>query len=470
MATITTNHIYDPYDQWFTMDYSFDGETFTWSVTPHSNNGSYRTDIYGLTVNVGGNVYYIGDRAWSAYTPNVPIYSGSTALANCTVNNGVVSLAVAGNFYYGTWNTAYRASGSATQAIVSPTVDAPTYTVSGDYNGSIVGNYSSLTFSMSATGGSTGTTISTYRLYIDGVQVYSGSANTCTVTAPSAGTHSVYVVAVESNGAVGQSSAISVTTVAYVAPSFASVTSVRWSTSDSTGQAADDGTHAKLSAEFTSAKIGGTDIPTYCRASVSTFTGTITTSGDSVYSGSILGLDNSYNIKYELYDDFIGVSNAIVRTDTISIGGRGFDMIHTTQGGYGVGFGDKAEAGRTIIGLPPKITYEPLWTNPDATYTSGTVTLDLSAYTHIVVGCYAWGTGYFEQVVKIGDSAMLQYTAFSADNTSSVQTAINGVYRSISVTSYGVTFGQGEMFYAGGIYRNRNDRCVPMYIWGFSKA
>lgn len=475
MATITTNHIYDPYDQWFTLDYTFSAGVFSWRVTSHSNNGSYRTNIYGLTVNVGGNSYYIGDIAWGNYTPGVVLYSGSTNLTDCTVVNGAVTLAVTGNYYYGTWNTSYRATGSGTQAITPPTVANPTYTVANDYNGSIVAGMSSLTFSFSATPGSAGNTITGYKLFINGVQVYSGATAGCTVTAPLAvGNCSVYVVAVESNGAQGQSSTITITTVSYAAPSFDSTSCIRWSTGDGTGQPADDGTYTRLSAEFVSAKIDGTAIATYCKISVLSYNGTISSSGSVLYTGSILSLDNSYLVTYELYDAYVGSGNAIVRTDTISIGGRAFDLIHDPNDGYGAAVNGKSEPGKFIIkDLILDFEGNCLWTSTATTFAAQTVQLDLSEYSHIIIGGCAWdsngGDGYFENIIEVGKSGMLSYNGCNGDNASNPQSFINMVWRAVSVTSTGVTFGQGEMVYAGGVYRGWNNRCVPMWIWGFKK-
>lgn len=472
MATITTNHIYDPYDQWLTMDYTFANGKFTWSVVSHSNSGAYHTDIYGLTVNIGGNPYYKGDIPWGNYSPETVIFSGETELANCTVVNGIVNLAVACNYYYGTWNAAYRAYGSGSQAITPPSVATPTYTVTGDYNNDIVGGASTLNFSFSATPGSSGTTITGYKLFIDGVQVYSGSAASCSVTAPTpGGAHTAYVVATESNGAQGTSSSITITTVAYTAPSFDSVSSIRWSTGNSSGVPADDGTYARVSAVYTSAQIGGTDIPTSCKITVSSFNGTINSSGGVLYSGSILTLDNSYLVTYELYDDFVGIGNAIIRTDTISIGGRALDFIHNSNG-YGVAVNTKAEVGKfKVKDLILTLDGNCLWYNSADSFTpSGAIPLDLSGYSHLIIAGYAWGnSGYFENVVEVGGSSMLCYNAYNTDSTASVQNFLNCVWRSVSVTSTGITFGQGQMVYAGGIYQNWNNRCVPKWIWGIKK-
>lgn len=470
MATITSNHIYDPYDQWFTLDYTFSNGVFTWSVTSYSASAPYRTNIYGLTVNIGGNSYYRGDIGYNDYTPGSVIYSGSTPLTQCTVNNGTVALSVSGNYYYGTWNTSYRASGSGTQAIVPPVVATPTYTITNGYSGSIVGGMSSLNFTMSATPGSSGTTITGYRLYIDGVQAYSGAAATCTVTAPiSAGSHTAYAVAIESNGAMGTSSSITITVVAYVPPSLTSVTSIRWSTGNNSGVPADDGTYARLSAVYESATIGGSAIATSCKITVSSYTGTINTSGNVLYSGSILSADQSYNVKYELYDVYN--TTPIVRYDTISIGGRALDFVHDSSLGYGIGINTKAVAGETRI--KGKLVFEAncLWHSSATSLGATTISLDLSGYSHVIIGGYAWGdSGYFECLCDVGGSGILFYGGYSTASTSSVQNFLNFTWRTVSATASSVTFGNGQMSYAGGLYQNWSNRAVPMWIWGIKKA
>ena len=349
--------------QRFTINITLANGTFTWSVVARAYNGQgqeqtgnvARSDIYGLTVNVGGNIYYKGDIAWSNYTPGSTVYSGTTPLANCSISNGAVGVSLIGNFYYGTWNTNYRASINNSFPVASPTVATPTYTATNKYGDTIVGGITTLTFSFSATPGTSGNTITNYALYQDGVAVYSGATAGCTIYAPQGGSHTYYVVATESNGATGQSSTITVTTETYTFPAFTSVSSVRWSTGDSSGAASDIGTYGKLTATFTKSSVGNTELATTCKVMVSTYTGTTTTSGTSLYTGSILSPDSSYTVTYKLYDSFIGETNAVIVTDTLSMGARAFDLIHDNTDGYGVAVAQKATPGYMDIALPVRI-------------------------------------------------------------------------------------------------------------------
>ena len=366
--TFTTNTVASNPNQYFVLTVTFDDGTFTWNVVPRRQDGQTgnvtRNNIYGLTVTIGGNQYYKGDINWQNYTVGSTIYNGTTKLSKCTVDEGVVKVSVKGNYWYGTWNSTYTCSKSGSIAIVSPTVSAPTYVASNTFSGDIVGGYSSLAFSFSATPASGGT-ITKYRLFQDGVQVYSGATASCTLVAPNVGTHSYYVIATESNGATGQSSSISVTTEAYTPPSFVSLQSVRWSTGDSSGVASDDGEYARLTPTFNKSSVGNTDLTTVaCKVYVgSTLIGTVTTSGTALYTGQILTPDNMYEIRYELYDSVSGTTPyeftldtaPIIGIDIITIGQRGLDLIHDISDGYGVAVGMKATAGYEDTALPLRV-------------------------------------------------------------------------------------------------------------------
>lgn len=346
----------DP-NQYFTLNVTFEDDTFTWSVIPKRQDGQtgnvVRNAIYGLTVTIGGNSYYIGDIPWGNYYVGSSVKNGTTPLSICTINSGVVSVSLTGNYYYGTWNPDYKCSINTSIAIVSPTVSLPSFTVGRDYSNKIVAGYSTLDFTFSATPGSGGT-ITRYRLYQDGSLVYDGSAASCSITAPPAGTHTYYVIATESNGATGQSGSVSVTSVLYTPPSFNSVSSIRWSTGLPTGVASDVGAYAKLSATFVSATVDGDPIPTACSVTLDGSTGTISTSGNSIFLGGSLSADSSYDVTYNLYDDLRTSAFPITRTDIISIGGRGIDLIRS-NGEYGIGFNMKASPGHVDSGLPLRI-------------------------------------------------------------------------------------------------------------------
>ena len=355
MATITGNNVYADPTQWWTLDYTFANSKFTWSVTCHASHTSYWNSIYGLTVNVGGNSYYKGDIDWRNYTPNTVVYSGTTNLSDCTVSGGVVTLSVSGNFYYGTWNTDYRSYGSGTCAVDPPTVATlSTPSITNQYSGMTVAGRSVITFRMKGTS-QTGSTTMSYSLYQDGSVIStstgtSGQNKDVTVTAPSAGSHTYKYTATDGNGTSTTSGNVSITTYAYTAPSFTSVSAVRWSTGNSSGTASDTGTYAKCVANFTQGQVGTTKLTTTLTVTVNNTSSTTTTSGTALYmGGGNLSADNSYTVTFGLKDTYV-TTTSVTRTDTLTQGGRGIDLVYgSTQ--YGVALGKKATAGYFDVGL-----------------------------------------------------------------------------------------------------------------------
>lgn len=357
MATITGNYVYADPTQWWTLDYTFANSKFTWSVTAHASFTSYWNSIYGLTVNIGGNSYYKGDIDWRNYTPNTVVYSGETPLSACTVQNGVVSLSVSGNFYYGTWSADYRSSGSGTCAVDPPTVDTLTYSATNKYSSMVVAGRSVITFTMKGTS-RTGSTSMSYSLYQNNTVIStstgtSGTAKTVNVTAPSAGTYSYKYVATDGNGTTTTSGTISITTYAYQPPSFNSASAIRWSTGTSSGTASDTGKYARCVATWNVGKVGTTNLTTTLKVSTSSpaHSTTTTTSGTAVWLGSNdYSADNNYTVTFLLYDNYTGEANGITRTDTLTIGGRGLDFIYSSAK-YGIGVGTSATAGYLDVQL-----------------------------------------------------------------------------------------------------------------------
>lgn len=348
MATITGNVVHADPDQWFTLDYTFANSKFTWSVTAHASHTSYWNTIYGLTVNVGGNSYYKGDISWQGYTPNTVVYSGTTNLSDCTISNGQVTLSVSGNFYYGTWNSDYTSSGSGQCAVKPPTVASLTYTATNKYGSTIVANRSVITFTLKGTS-QTGSNSITYALYQGSTLVgtasgTSGTAKTINVTAPAQGTYLYKYTATDGNGTTNTSGTVSVSTQTYTPPSFNSVSAVRWTTGNSSGTASDEGTYCKATASWNVGKVGTTNLTTTLKVTVNSTSSTTTTNGASLYmGGGALSPDNSYTVTFKLYDSYTGESNGVVRTDTLTMGGRGLDFIYA-NGHYGIGIGQKAVA------------------------------------------------------------------------------------------------------------------------------
>lgn len=433
MATITGNYVYADPTQWWTLDYTFANSKFTWSVTAHASFTSYWNSIYGLTVNVGGNSYYKGDIDWRNYTPNTVVYSGTTNLSDCTVQNGVVTLSVSGNFYYGTWSADYRSSGSGTCAVDPPTVDALTYTATNKYSNMVVAGRSVITFTMKGTS-RTGSTSMSYSLYQDGSVIStttgtSGTAKTVNVTAPSAGSHTYKYVATDGNGTTTTSGNISITTYAYTPPSFSSVSAVRWSTGTSSGTASDEGTYCKATANFSQGKVGTTAITTTCTIKVDTYTGTATNGTAIWLGGGNLSADNTYQVTFTLSD---GYGNSVVTTDTLTQGGRGIDLIYGS-GHYGVAIGQKATANRVDINMATNVNTGNI-TVPNGNLTVGT-NGSTSADRYIVFNGGAGQIGLYAGASTTGKRTLYasahgtgsSVDLFSVDTNNNVITNVNRI-------------------------------------------
>lgn len=364
MATYNSNIVPSDPDQYFQLDVSFNGEQFTWTVTPFLRSGSTgdvpRCSIYGLTVRIGGNQYYKGNIDWRNYFVGNVVYSGTTQLSACTVTNGTVAVGLSGNFWHDTWDTTLTCTISGSEATVLPTVDALEF-ITNKYRNQTVAGVSRMSISVIATPGVSGDTITDYKIYFDGSLVATTQSTEFVI--PPGATHTFYAEVTESNGVKGTSPVHTIDNcLAYTPPAFVSISSVRWSTGDNTGVASDDGEYAKLTATFTDSKVGTENYGSACKVKIGTHTiGTINTSGGSVYSGQILNPNQSYTVIYELYDSstmstFVATSELapIVASDIITIGGRGIDLIHTGSD-YGVAVGMKATAGYLDTAYPLRV-------------------------------------------------------------------------------------------------------------------
>lgn len=107
-----------------------------------------------------------------------------------------------------------------------------------------------------------------------------------------------------------------------------------------------------------------------------------------------------------------------------------------------------------------------LWTNPNSTYSTGTVSLDLSEYDEVEV-VFTTDDGLvveFSASCPVGNSGHGEWWDIRTDLSN--YAAINGVTRSFSTSSTGVTFQNGNMFYNGASYNGWASRAVPRRIYG----
>jgi hypothetical protein len=110
------------------------------------------------------------------------------------------------------------------------------------------------------------------------------------------------------------------------------------------------------------------------------------------------------------------------------------------------------------------MSYDLLWTNsnPSSKFDAQTVSIDLSAYSKVVVeyqmsNMYSdIGSQHQKEIFDIGENRTV-YGAFKFDGNWGYSTR-----RSISVTTNGVIFGQGYWNGSGDAGRQN----VPLYIYG----
>lgn len=108
-----------------------------------------------------------------------------------------------------------------------------------------------------------------------------------------------------------------------------------------------------------------------------------------------------------------------------------------------------------------------LWTNSGNTYSTGTVSVDLSEYDAVEILAAGFQTSnYVYSKCPVGKDGLIQCFTTSPDNASNASTFMNTASRHYTVSTTGVTFNNGQMTYAGYAYQNWDSRAVPLKIWG----
>lgn len=227
-------------------------------------------------------------------------------------------------------------------ASVKPTITSITATrVDGDVPSSwgiYVQNKSKATLKINGAAGSYGSTISSYS--ISGGGFSSTASSFTTGILASSGTITFTASVTDSRGRVSDSKTVSISVVAYSAPSISNFLSQR---SKSDGTLADDGTYVKGTVTFSFANCSNKNTITattyYKKSSASAWTNAnkAFTSGTSFIfgEGGISG-ENSYDIKYELKDAFVTIS-VIDTVSTVSV------LMDFKAGGKGIAIGKVAE-------------------------------------------------------------------------------------------------------------------------------
>ena len=108
-----------------------------------------------------------------------------------------------------------------------------------------------------------------------------------------------------------------------------------------------------------------------------------------------------------------------------------------------------------------------LWTNTGNTYSTGTVSLDLSSYDEVeILAAGFQTTNYVYSRCPVGQDGLIQAFTTSADSTGDAYHFMNSATRHYSISTTGVTFDNGQMTYSGNAYQNWSNRAVPLKIYG----
>lgn len=110
-----------------------------------------------------------------------------------------------------------------------------------------------------------------------------------------------------------------------------------------------------------------------------------------------------------------------------------------------------------------------LWENYQDNFDAQTIQIDLSKYRFIDILCGFSNTSLSDAFMNrfvVGSTSQLNITKFNYDTATDVLHSLNGCYRDIAITVSSITFGNGQMTYDGRVYKDWNNRCIPIKIFG----
>lgn len=271
-------------------------------------------------------------------------WTPSLSLANQIPNSTSGTVTITCSTYSG---TTLIGSTTTTATLSVPTSVKPTLSalnvsrVDGDVPSSwgiYVQTKSQATLSISGAAGSYGSSITAYSISGGGYSSTSSSFTTGTLN--TSGTVTFIAKVKDSRGRWSDEKTVSISVVAYSAPSFSSYTAQRCT---SAGTVSANGTYCKSTVSFNystcSSKNSITTATYYKKSTESSYTNASTTfsSGTAfTFGGSSLATDYSYDIKFTLTDVFTTVS-VVITLSTASV------LMDFKSGGTGIGIGKVAE-------------------------------------------------------------------------------------------------------------------------------
>lgn len=313
---------------------------------------------------------------------------------------------------------------------VKPTISSLTATrVDGDVPSAwaiYVQSKSKATLTINGAAGVYGSTISSYSISGGGYSSTASSFTTGFLT--SSGTITFTAKVTDSRGRTSDAATVSISVVAYSAPTCSSHLSQR---ATSSGTVSDDGTYVKGTVTFSysscSSKNTVTTATYYKKSSASSWTNaskTFTSGTAFTYGGGTISTENSYDVKYTITDAFTTVTIPdIVSTASV--------LMDFKAGGKGIAVGKVAEHDKTFevaedwdVRVYGKLLSEYIQSLTNAIYPVGSIYMSVNntnPSTYFGGNWVAWGSGRvpvgvntsdtnFSTVEKTGGSATVTLT------------------------------------------------------------
>lgn len=209
--------------------------------------------------------------------------------------------------------------------------------------GIYVQSKSKATLTINGAAGSYGSTISSYSISGGGFSSTESSFTTGFLT--TSGTITFTAKVTDSRGRVSDAKTVSISVVAYAAPSFTDYLSQR---AISDGTANDDGTYIRSIISYSYSSCGNKNTVTratyYKKSSASTWTNankSFSSGTAFVFGGGAISTESSYDVKYTITDEF----TTVTIYDTVSTAAVLMDF---KAGGKGIAIGKVAEKDNTV--------------------------------------------------------------------------------------------------------------------------
>jgi hypothetical protein len=203
---------------------------------------------------------------------------------------------------------------------------------------------------------------------------------------------------------------------------------------------------------------------------------------NNIVFGDEVSLSNAYyirNIRYTTSStkSYIDIRYSLSQSNNVSVDFTVHALPSMCQG-------IKAESLQSVADAPAgetvQASYVPaqncipeskwaVWTNssPTSGFAPQTVNIDLSRYSMVEIEFTPYADDTRKTVrCPVGKNCNLFFMFINTDTASDVVHSLGSTSRSASVTTSGITFGNGQMLYNGDVYQNWTNRSIPTKIWG----